>query len=208
MAEEKKQKKVEHAPVVKEKKKSNTLLYVIIGIVVFLMVLAVAAFLVVRGLVKKGVSVFEDETERIERQIEEDFEITEDEDGEETWMFSKSTEEEVDGELEREDLITDRFPEDIPLPGGIVTASSYDDYSLEIKLDINSSVEEIMDWFEEALAEEGWEITSRSSQESMEEWVTGTIQFSKEEEERKGRIDLDTNPYQEITSVRIRELLW
>jgi hypothetical protein len=204
MAEENKQGKVVQTPVVEEKKKSNTLLYVIIGIVVFLVVLGVAVFLVLRGVINRGKALYEEETER----IEEAFEITEDEDGEETWMFTKSTEESVDGDLEKEDLVSDRFPEDIPLPGGIVTASSYDDYALEVKVDINSSVEEIMDWYEEALAEEGWEITSRSSQESMEGWITGTIQFTKDDEERKGRVDMDTNPYQEVTSVRIRELLW
>lgn len=208
MPKEEKKEQVGQTPAPQEKKKSNTLLYVIIGIVVFLFVLGIAAFLVIRGLINRGVSLIEDEAERIERQIDDEFEITEDEDGEEAWMFRKTTEEAVDGDLEREDLVSDRFPEDIPLPGGIVTASSYDDYSLEVSMNINSSVEDIMNWFEEELEEEGWEITSRSSQESMEGWITGTIQFSKEEEERRGRIDLDTNPYQEVTNVRIRELLW
>ena len=198
----------EKTPVVQEKKKSNTLLYVIIGIFVFLLVIGVAAFLLLRGLINRGRTLYEEESERIEREIEDTFDISEDEDGEETWMFAKSTEEAVDGELERSDLVTDRFPEDIPLPGGLVTSSSYDNLSIEVKVDIDSTVEEIMNWFEEALIEEGWEITARSSQESMEGWITGTMQFSKEDEERKGRIDLDKNPYQEVTNVRIRELLW
>lgn len=189
------------------KKKSNTLLYIIIGFVVFLTVLAVATFFVVRGLVKKGVDSLEEGQEWVE-QIAEESEVEEGENGE-TWLYKKSTEEKVDGELEKENLINKNFPDDIPLPGGIVTASSYSsDYSVDVEIDINSTVEEILDWYENALEEDGWVITSRSSQEDVEGWVSGRLEFEPEDGERRFRISLDTNPYQDFTSITITEYFY
>ncbi len=189
------------------KKKSNTLLYVIIGIVVFLIVLVVAAFLVVRGLIKRGVDSLDQGQEWVE-QISEEYDIEEGEE-EDTWLYKKSTEETVDGELEKANLINSNFPDDIPLPGGIVTASSYSsDYSVDVKIDINSTVEEILNWYESALEEGGWVITSRSSQESADGWISGRLEFEPEDGERNIRITLDTNPFQDFTTITITEYLY
>jgi len=196
------------------KKKSKTLWYIIGGVIFILILIPVLAFLLIGGVIKKGVDLVEDNVDNYEVVVEEetgeeesDTESTEEGD-EETWQMKKSTEEAVDGDLEKEDLITDEFPEDIPLPGGIVTGSSYDDSSIDLKIDIDSTVEEIMDWYVEALEEEGWEITSRSSEEPMEGYFAGEIEFAKEEEERRGTIDMEKNPFIQVTSIKIRELLW
>lgn len=206
------QEKVEQSteqPPVEQKKKSKTLLYVVIGIFVFLVVIAVAAFLVTRGLIKKGLSVLEDGGEEFVEQLDKTSEDSNDEETEEdTFLYDKTTEEAIDGKLEKSNLITDNFPDDIPLPGGLVTSSSYDDYAVEVKIDINSTIEEIMDWYEDALIKKGWEITSKSSEQPYEGWETGSIKFAKETEEREGRLDLDRNPYQQVTTIRVREILW
>lgn len=189
------------------KKKSKTLLYIVIGVLVLFILGGIVVFLVLKGIVKKGVDTLKDEQEIVE-QVADDYEITEDEDGEETWTYKKSTEEGVDGKLEKEDLVTEKFPKDIPLSGGIVTGSSYDEYSIDLKIDIDSTVEEIMDWYVEALEEEGWEITSKSSEEPLEGYITGEIEFAKADEERRGTISLEVSPLQKVTSIKIRELLW
>ena len=190
------------------KKKSNVIWYIIGGILLVLILIPVIAFFFLRGVFNRYVGNVEDTIEFYEQEWEEvDTGIEEAEDTEDGWRFRKSTEEGVDGDLEKEDLITDRFPQDIPISGGIVTSSSYDNWSIEVNLDIDSSVEEILEWYANALEEEGWEITSRSSQEAMEGWVSGSLQFAKEDEDRTGRLNADTNPYQEVTSVRLRETL-
>lgn len=188
-------------PNTPEKKKSNTVLYIVIGVIVFLGVLTTAGVLVVRGLLKKG----EDELDKIQETIDDEFEVTEGEDGTE-WKYKTPTEEEVDGELEKSDQVTSKFPDDIPLPGGIVKGSSYDEYSIDVDIDCNSSVEDIVEWYVKELEEEGWEITSRSVEEPMEGWVNGTLEFALEE--RNGSVTLETNPYQDYTSIRISENLW
>ena len=204
MPETKKEKEVEtnNTPTTPEKKKSNTVLYVVIGVIVFLGILTTVGVLVVRGLLKKGVS----ELEKVQEGIEQEFEVSED--GEE-WKYKTPTEEEVDGELEKSDQVTSKFPDDIPLPGGIVKGSSYDEYSIDVDIDCNSSVEDIVEWYVKELEEEGWEITSRSVEEPMEGWVNGTLEFSSEAKDgRRGSISVETNPYQDYSSIRIRELLW
>jgi len=196
------------------KKKSKTLWYIIGGVIFILILIPVVGFLVVRGVIKKGVDLVEENVDNYEMVIEDETEDEEsdtestEEGDEETWQMKKSTEEGVEGDLEKEDLITGEFPEDIPLSGGIVTGSSYDDSSIDLKMDIDSTVAEIMDWYVEALEEEGWEITSRSSEEPMEGYFTGEIEFAKEEEERRGTIDMEKNPFIQVTSIKIRELLW
>lgn len=185
------------------KKKNKIFLYIGIGIFVLLAIGGTVVFFVL----KLGLETLEQGEEWAE-EITEDYEIEENEDGEDTWQMKKSTEQSVDGKLEKEDLITEKFPEDIPLSGGIVTGSSYDDYSIDLKIDIDSTVEEIMDWYVNALEEEGWEITSRSSEEPMEGYITGSIEFAKADEERRGTISMETNPLMQVTSINIRELLW
>jgi hypothetical protein len=194
-------------PQPEPKKKNKIFLYIGIGIVVLLAIAGAVVFFVLKGLVKLGSETLEQGQEWVE-EVSEDYEFTEDEDGDETWQMKKSTEESVDGELEEADMVTEEFPEDIPLPGGIVTGSSYDDYSIDVTIEIDSTVEEIMDWYVTALEEEGWEITARSSEEPMEGYIAGEIEFAKEDEERRGTIQIDTNPLMQVTNVEVRELLW
>jgi hypothetical protein len=197
----------QNTPQPEPKKKNKIFLYIGIGIVVLLAIGGAVVFFVLKGLVKLGSETLEQGQEWVE-EVSEDYEFTEDEDGDETWQMKKSTEESVDGDLEEADMVTEEFPEDIPLPGGIVTGSSYDDYSIDVTIEIDSTVEEIMDWYVTALEEEGWEITARSSEEPMEGYIAGEIEFAKEDEERRGTIQIDTNPLMQVTNVEVRELLW
>jgi hypothetical protein len=197
----------QNTPQPEPKKKNKIFLYIGIGIVVLLAIGGAVVFFVLKGLVKLGSETLEQGQEWVE-EVSEDYEFTEDEDGDETWQMKKSTEESVDGNLEEADMVTEEFSEDIPLPGGIVTGSSYDDYSIDVTIEIDSTVEEIMDWYVTALEEEGWEITARSSEEPMEGYIAGEIDFAKEDEERRGTIRMETNPLMQVTSVKVRELLW
>ncbi len=201
MADVKKE-KVDQPGEASPKKKSNALLYIVIGVIVLLIALGAAAFFVVKGLLNKGVDTLKEGQEWVE-DVTEDYEFSDEDD---SFTYKKTTEEKVDGDLEKKDLVTEKFPEDIPLPGGIVTASSYDDYSIEVQIDVNSSVEEIMEWYVQELEEKNWEITSRSSDEPMEGWMTGSIEFTKEE--RRGTINLDTNPFLKVTNITVKELLY
>ncbi len=197
----------QNTPQPEPKKKNKIFLYIGIGIVVLLAIGGAVVFFVLKGLVKLGSETLEQGQEWVE-EVSEDYEFTEDEDGDETWQMKKSTEESVDGDLEEADMVTEEFPEDIPLPGGIVTGSSYDDYSIDVTVEIDSTVEEIIDWYVTALEEEGWEITARSSEEPMEGYIAGEIDFAKEDEERRGTIRMETNPLMQVTNVKVRELLW
>jgi len=194
-------------PQPEPKKKNKIFLYIGIGLVLLLVIGGAVVFFVLKGLVNLGSETLEQGQEWVE-EVSEDYEIEENEDGEDTWQMKKSTEEGVEGTLEEADMVTSEFPEDIPLPGGIVTGSSYDDYSIDVTVEIDSTVEEIIDWYVEALEEEGWEITARSSEEPMEGYVAGEIEFAKEDEERRGTIEMETNPFIQVTNIKIRELLW
>ncbi|HRY22445.1 MAG TPA: hypothetical protein P5311_01620 [Candidatus Dojkabacteria bacterium] len=189
--------------------KNKIFLYIGIGIVVLLVIGGAVVFFVLRGLVKLGTDVVEEGREWVE-EVSEDYELEKNEDGEETWQMKKSTEQAVDGDLEEADMVTDKFPKDIPLPGGIVTGSSYDEFSIDVDIEIDSTVEEIMDWYVIALEEKGWEITARSSEEPMAGYVAGEIEFTKTEgeEERRGEISISTNPLIQVTVVTIKEILY
>lgn len=190
-------------------KKNKIFLYIGIGIVVLLVIGGAVVFFVLRGLVKLGTDVVEEGREWVE-EVSENYELEENEDGEETWQMKKSTEQPVDGDLEEADMVTDKFPKDIPLPGGIVTGSSYDEFSIDVDIEVDSTVKEIMDWYVIALEEKGWEITARSSEEPMAGYVAGEIEFTKTEgeEERRGEISISTNPLIQVTVVTIKEILY
>jgi len=189
--------------------KNKIFLYIGIGIVVLLVIGGAVVFFVLRGLVKLGTDVVEEGREWVE-EVSEDYELEKNEDGEETWQMKKSTEQAVDGDLEEADMVTDKFPKDIPLPGGIVTGSSYDEFSIDVDIEIDSTVKEIMDWYVIALEEKGWEITARSSEEPMAGYVAGEIEFTKTEgeEERRGEVSISTNPLIQVTVVTIKEILY
>ena len=196
-------------PQPETKKKNKILLYIGIGIFVLLAIGGTVVFFVLKGLVKLGSDTLEQEKEWVE-EVSEDYELEENEDGEETWQMKKSTEQAVDGDLEEADMVTDKFPEDIPLPGGIVTGSSYDEFSIDVDIEIDSTVKEIMDWYVTALEEDGWEITARSSEEPIEGYADASIDFAKTngEEERRGEISISTSPLMQVTAVSVREILY
>ena len=210
MPEEKKKQeetKVEQTPsTTPEKKKSNTVLYIVLGAIVLLGVISIAAYMVIRGLIKKGVDSLEEGSDLVE-QISDDFGIEESEDGD-SFIYKASTEEKVDGELEKENLVSSRFPDDIPLCGGIVTASSYDEWNITTKIETASTPEEVLDWYETALQDNGWEITGRESNEMVEGYITASMTFESTDQERRGEISIDTNPFYQVTSVTIKEILY
>jgi adenylate kinase family enzyme len=143
-----------------------------------------------------------------EEEIEPEYELMEREDGEEVWVYQKTTEEGLDGELLRGDLILDTFPQDIPISGGIVKSSSRDELTVNIELDIDATVQEALDWYEEKLVEEGWEITVNEFEQGGEGWDTGYINFRKVNDDRRGTINIDTNTYKQIITLIITELLY
>lgn len=190
-------------------KKNKIFLYIGIGLIVLLVIGGAVVFFVLKGLVKLGSDTLEQKRGWVEKVLE-DYEFQEDEDGDKTWVMKKSTEESVDGSLEEADMVTDKFPKDIPLPGGIVTGSSYDDFSIDVDIEIDSTVEEIMDWYVTALEEGGWEITARSLEKPMEGYIAGEIEFAKTkgEEQRRGEVSISTNPSIQVTTVTVKEILY
>lgn len=190
-------------------KKNKIFLYIGIGLIVLLVIGGAVVFFVLKGLVKLGSDTLEQKRGWVE-EVLEDYEFQEDEDGDKTWVMKKSTEESVDGSLEEADMVTDKFPKDIPLPGGIVTGSSYDDFSIDVDIEIDSTVEEIMDWYVTALEEGGWEITARSLEKPMEGYIAGEIEFAKTkgEEQRRGEVSISTNPSIQVTTVTVKEILY
>jgi hypothetical protein len=222
MAETKKKKEVvkkentttpsskQNAPATGEKKKkSKTIWYIVGGIVLLLIIIPIVAFFVLRGLFKKGVDTLEESVDQYEQVVEEeDADTTTDED-EDSYLYKKPTEETVDGDLEDSQKINSRFPDDLPLSGGIVTASSYSsDSSTDVELDVNSTVEEVLDWYESAFEELDWVITERSSSEDVENWISGEVSAETEDGERRIRVRAETNPYQDFTSVSISEYFY
>jgi cytoskeletal protein RodZ len=192
-----------------EKKKSKVVLYIVLGIVALLVVAGIVAFFVVKGLFKKGVDYLQDSQDQIEEVIDDSNEEGEDEnDSEEEWQLEKSTENGVDDSLESKDMLTSKFPDDIPLSGGKVKSSSYDDLTIDVVLDIDNTVDEIKEWYVEALQENGWIITSQSQDEPLEGWETVEISFESEDGERHGSIEIMLADYQTIPTVTVTEILY
>jgi hypothetical protein len=191
------------------KKKSKTIWYIVGGIVLLLIIISVVVFFVLRGLFKKGVDTLEESVDQYEQVVDEESEDAETEEDEESYLYKKATEETVEGDLEDAEKINSRFPDDLPLSGGIVTASSYSsDYSVDVKLDVNSTVEEVLDWYESAFEELEWVITERSSSEDVEDWISGNVSAETEDGERKIKVRAETNPYQDFTGVTITEYFY
>jgi hypothetical protein len=191
------------------KKKSKTIWYIVGGIVLLLIIISVVVFFVLRGLFKKGVDTLEESVDQYEQVVDEESEDAETEEDEESYLYKKATEETVEGDLEDAEKINSRFPDDLPLSGGMVTASSYSsDYSVDVKLDVNSTVEEVLDWYESAFEELDWVITERSSSEDVEDWISGKVGAETEDGERRVRVAAETNPYQDFTSVTITEYFY
>jgi hypothetical protein len=207
-----------NAPKPEEKKKMGTGAKIAIGCGVLLLLGLIA--LGVLGFA--GVSFFSkitDEFEGVQELVEDEYiddsteteepdSSEEESESEDEFTLKKSTEQGVDGELESESMLSDRFPEDIPLSGGKITASSYSDLNIIAELDVNTEIEEVKEWYLDALRENGWEITSQSEDEPVENWTAIKIAFQSADGERRGDINIEQTPYTEIPHVRIRELLY
>jgi cytoskeletal protein RodZ len=192
-----------------EKKKSNIILYIVLGIVALLVVAGIVAFFVVKGLFKKGVDYLQDSQDQIEEVVDDSNQEDEDEnDSEDEWQLEKSTNNGVDDDLESEDMLTSKFPDDIPLSGGRVKSSSYDDLTIDAVLDVDNTVDEIKEWYVEALQENGWIITSQSQDEPLEGWETVDISFESEDGERRGSVEITLADYQSIPTVTVTEILY
>ncbi len=192
-----------------EKKKSNLLLYIILGVVALLVVAGVIIFFVVKGLFRKGVDYLQNSKDQIEEVVDDNNEEPEDDDNSgNEWTLEKSTDNGVDDALESEDMLTSKFPEDIPLSGGKVKSSSYDDLTIDVVLDIDNTVDEIKEWYVEALQENSWIITSQAQDEPLEGWETVEISFESEDGERQGSVEIVFAEYQSIPTVTITEILY
>ncbi len=221
-----------------EKKKSNKALYVVIGVLVFLSIISVVGYFVVRNMINNALDKAEDSSTFIQ-DIAKTLHITKNEDGnitdeeedtdndttdegdtsdededtsddenDETLLYKASTKEKVYGKLEKKDMINDNFPSDLPICGGIVTASSYDsDYEVSVSLDTASTPDEVITWYTAKLQEAGWEITGQSKEEPIEGWIDGDISAELTSEEREIYITIDKNPYYEVTQVSVYEYL-
>jgi hypothetical protein len=188
------------------KEKNKIFLY--IGIALLLAVSGILIFLAVKNNIKLGSEISEQEQELVE-VVSEEYEVQNDEGNNEASIIEKSTQEGVDETLENANMVAEKFPKDIPLPGGIVVSSSYGGNSTEVYIETNSSVKEIMDWYVNALESEGWKITAKTSEEQKEGNVKAVIEFAKtsEEKERKGQVLIETNPSIQVTMVTVKEIL-
>lgn len=216
-----KETKKEVRPVEKEteeKKKMGTGAKIAIGCGVLLLLGLIA----LGALALAGVSFFSkvtDEFEGIDEvqeyiyeeeesdTTEDSQDYSEDEDEDDSFL-KKSTEQGLDEELESSDMLTEKFPEDIPLSGGKITSSSYTDSRIIAELDVDATVKETKEWYVDALRDGGWEITKQSESEPTEGWTTIDISFESTDGERRGDIKIELNPYTPIPHVRIRELLY
>jgi hypothetical protein len=206
-----------NAPKAEEKKKMGTGAKIAIGCGVVLLLGLIT--LGILGLA--GVSFFSSVLDQIGVQelVEEHYtddtteteepDASEDEtESEDEFTLKKSTDQGVDGELESESMLSDRFPEDIPLSGGKITASSYSDLNITAELDVDSELLEVKEWYLDALRENDWEISSQSEDEPVEGWTSIKISFESTDGERRGDISIEQTPYTEIPHVQIRELLY
>lgn len=206
------QKVTNNAPKPEEKKKMGIGAKIAIGCGVILLLVLI----VLGGLAIAGVSFFSKVTEEfdgLETVIEEEY-TEENEESEtaeeenEEFLYKKSTEQGLDGDLESSDMLTDNFPEDIPLSGGKITASSRNDLKIVAELDVDATLEEVKQWYVDELRNEGWEISSQSESEPIEDWLSVDISFESVDGERRGDITIEQTPYTAIPHVRIRELLY
>ena len=187
-------------PQPKAKEKNKTFLYV--GIVVLFAIASILIFLTIKK--------FEDIPQVVEiEEVLEEYGVLKEEGNDEAKITEESTQGSIDGTLEEANIITEKFPKDIPLPGGIVVSSSYGGNLVEVRIETNSSVEEVVNWYSNALKKEDWEITAKTSEEPKEGATKTIIKFTKtvEEKERKGEVLIETNPQIQVTAITVREIL-
>lgn len=189
-----------------EKKKGGAGKIVMIVLAVILVILLLCggvAFFAYRSAtdrVEEVSDVWREVEQEVEREIEE-FE-------EEAFDYNQEDEAEeseypkTDEQLLEQNLISDRFPEDIPLPGGQVRDSSFDRWSVNVNIMTSSSVEEAFLWYEETMEGTDWVITSKGRQDD-----SASINFENELEDddfRRGEISI-TKSWRGYTNIMVRE---
>ncbi len=187
----------------KPKKKSGAgkiiLIILVILLVIALLCGGIALF------VYRGVSDRVEEAEDVWREIEQEVERTEQEWEEFEEPEVEETESElpkVSNSLEARDLLSDRFPGDIPLSGGKIRESSFDNWSVSVVIMTSSSVEDAYQWYEEAMGGTDWIITSKSRQDDR-----ASISFENDQEDedfRRGDISIYDSIW-DYTTITIRE---
>lgn len=123
--------------------------------------------------------------------------------------YEPSTKETIYGRLEREYLVTEEFPKDIPLCGGMVTSSFLDEsgYFIETVIDTASSVEETYYWYMYQLKENGWEITYDDMFTYDDGTQAAVIEIELKGSSRKGYVKIERLPSFEVSMVYLREML-
>ena len=188
-----------------EKKKGGGGKIVMIVLAVVLVILLLCggvAFFAYRSAtdrVEEVTDVWEQIGQEVEKEMEEIEQFEE-----ETWEDEAEESEypKVDGELLEQNLLSDRFPEDIPLSGGTIRDSSFDNWFVSVNIMTSSSVEEAFLWYEETMEETDWVITSKSRQDD-----SASINFENELEDddfRRGEISI-TESWRGYTNVMVRE---
>lgn len=114
----------------------------------------------------------------------------------------------IHDEVVDEGLISDQFPQDISLPGGRVTSSSFTNgYSVDVNLATSSSLNDVYEWFEEEFAETEWIITSKSrdNNHASIKFDNGKQRYE-EDEYRRGSITIsDWGEYWNYREISITE---
>ena len=196
----------------KGKNTGKTVLIVLLVIFVVIVLCGVGAFFLFRNFVMERV----DEVEEITQQIdyydddadytdtdyvidESEFETEEDEEE----QFSDDPQ--VTNGLESEDLISREFPEDLPLSGGRVVSSSYDQWSVRVDLVTSSTVAEAYDWYVEALEDTDWNLVSQSRDDN-----NASIEFDNDldrgdDDFRRGEVSILKYDFRDYTEVTVRE---
>lgn len=137
----------------------------------------------------------DDEKEKVEETVDEMFEDITESVQESQQEGLKDEYSGVHGELLNQELLTDEFPSDFPVPGGKVDDFEYTQSRVVLRMDTGSSVEETYAWFEENLADSDWQIT-----ESDLEDFRGHFHFQKGEWD--GDVGISTG-YGRQTSISI-----
>jgi hypothetical protein len=186
----------------KKKKGGKTVLTILLVLFVLLLLCGLGGYFGLRNYITNLFEEAEEQTIIEEEQQEDPFEFfipDVDEDQEEGDLP------EVENDMEGEDLITERFPEDIPLSGGRVIASSFDQWSVKVDIQTSSSVEDAYLWYEEALEDTDWIVTSKSRDDGRANIEFNNGEDSGSDDFRRGDVSILRYDWRDYTEITIRE---
>ncbi len=191
------------------KKKNNTgkiILIILLILFGIFLLCGVVGFFFIRSLVSDKV----DEIERVVQDIENIEPIDFNEDFNDFDFETEEVDEdekypEVNNDLEDEDLVSDKFPDDIPLSGGKVNSSAFDQWSVQVEMYTSSSVEDIYNWYENALKDTDWVITSKSRDDDSAEISFDNGEERRSDDYRSGSISARYWDWRGYTTITIRE---